>query len=178
MIIKVLDATCCTFLRQRLWKRKVKLWTLLQFRDKYYKEFHVFYPSCFLRTFLCGAPGWLRQLSVWLLISTQDMISRSWDGTSHCKILSLPLSLHPFPTLCSVLSLYKTNNNNKKNISVRLGNGQNIGLFFNPCLSICLDVFYFKVASDMFVRKQGIHNIYIRRIWLKNVFCDYFIRFN
>ena len=68
--------------------------------------------TLFFKNVNVGVPGWLSQLSVWLLVLAQDVILSLWDwamsGVPHSvgswlEILSLPLSL-----LCSLfLSLNK-----------------------------------------------------------------------
>lgn len=71
----------------------------------------------FVKILQFDTPGWLRQVSLRLLILAQVMISGSWDGAPHqaprwawsllgilsfSLSLSLPLCLHPFPHSCSV----------------------------------------------------------------------------
>ena len=49
-----------------------------------HNNYFVFHRSlCQIETYVTGAPGWLSQLSVWLLISAQVMIPGSWVRAPH-----------------------------------------------------------------------------------------------
>ena len=73
-----------------------------------------------------GAPGWLSQLSIQLLISAQVMISHSWDPVptgsmlswESAWIFSFPQRLPPF--MCALSNKYLKQKINTKSISALL----------------------------------------------------------
>ena len=65
----------------------------------------------FARSYHWGVPGWLGQLSIWLLISVQVMILGSWDqAPRQAPVWSL---LVPLPLLLPLLSLLSVSLINK-----------------------------------------------------------------
>ena len=67
-------------------------------------KFHTFLSLYFCGLSL-GAPGWLEQLSVGLLISAQVMISRFVSSSPASGSVLMAQSLDLFPILCLPLSL-------------------------------------------------------------------------
>ena len=62
----------------------------------------------YLKSWLLRVPGWLSWLGVWLLISSQVMISGAWDWAPHWASHSAGSLLSPSPYSCA-LSLFKIN---------------------------------------------------------------------